>query len=75
MLTVIATGFGHVEPRLKLVNRQNVAVAAGLPPEEEAADGEYRQIKSWKREERTRLGRTGRAESLEVPTFLRNQMD
>ena len=73
MITVIATGFGHVEPRLKLVDR-----GRGARPEVQAE--EYRHPQPWKQEENgrqeapTRWGRS-RTESLEVPTFLRRQMD
>src|SRR5262245_24274356 len=69
LITVIATGFGHAEPRLKLV-----AQSAAAREEEE-----YRRPQpSWDREERGRgWGSKGgnRGESLEVPTFLRKQMD
>lgn len=75
-ITVVATGFGHVEPRIKLVDRTRVAAAAvagGADPE-----GELRHPQPWKRDEPrgSRWGRSGqRGESLEVPTFLRRQMD
>ena len=69
MITVIATGFGQTEPRLKLVDRAHAA-----------ADGaELRHPQPWRRGEEERAGRWsrggGRGESLEVPTFLRKQMD
>jgi len=69
MITVIATGFGQTEPRLKLVDRAHAA-----------ADGaELRHPQPWRRGEEERAGRwsrgNGRGESLEVPTFLRKQMD
>ncbi len=69
MITVIATGFGQTEPRLKLVERAHPA-----------ADGEsLRHPQPWRRPEEERAGRwnrgSGRGESLEVPTFLRKQMD
>jgi cell division protein FtsZ len=73
MITVIATGFGQTEPKLKLVDRQ-LAVAA-------AAEGQnLRHPQPWRRgEEEQRAGRWNRGgsrgESLEVPTFLRKQMD
>ena len=72
MLTVIATGFGHVEPRLKLVDR---ARNGDAPAEPEGAA--YRHPQPWKRDEGRagRWGRGGRSESLEVPTFLRKQLD
>jgi len=70
MITVIATGFGQTEPRLKLVER------AAHP----AADGaDLRHPQPWRRTDEERGGRWsrggGRGESLEVPTFLRKQMD
>jgi cell division protein FtsZ len=73
MITVIATGFGQTEPRLKLVDRQQAPAAA--------AGGDLRHPQPWRRgEEEQRAGRwtrggSGRGESLEVPTFLRKQMD
>ena len=71
MLTVIATGFGHVEPRLKLVDRGRPAARV---PEE--VSEELRHPQPWKAAD-GRNGRLGRqrSESLEVPTFLRRQMD
>ena len=72
MLTVIATGFGHAEPRLKLIDKARVHAddaeeyrrPQGPRQEESGADG------------RGRWGRTApRGGSLEVPTFLRRQMD
>jgi cell division protein FtsZ len=69
MITVIATGFGQTEPRLKLVERAHAAV--------DGAD--LRHPQPWRRGEEERAGRWsrggGRGESLEVPTFLRKQMD
>jgi cell division protein FtsZ len=69
MITVIATGFGQTEPRLKLVERAH--------PAAETAD--LRHPQPWKRGEEERAGRWNRGgsrgESLEVPTFLRKQMD
>jgi cell division protein FtsZ len=71
MITVIATGFGHAEPRLKLVDR----VRAEAQPAEE-----LRHPQPWARGESTRRAwdraRDGsRAASLDVPAFLRRQMD
>jgi cell division protein FtsZ len=71
MITVIATGFGHAEPRLRLIDKGRAAGEG-----EEA--GDYRHPQPWKREEGRggRWSRTGtRGESLEVPTFLRRQID
>jgi cell division protein FtsZ len=69
MITVIATGFGQTEPRLKLVERGQAA----------AADADLRHPQPWRRGEEERAGRWSRGgtrgESLEVPTFLRKQMD
>jgi cell division protein FtsZ len=67
LITVIATGFGHAEPRLKLVQQA----------QREAE--EYRRPQpSWTEREERRGGWSkggARGESLEVPTFLRKQMD
>ncbi len=71
MITVVATGFGHVEPRLKLIDKARVA-------QEGEAAGDYRHPQPWRRDEGRggRWNRPGtRGESLEVPTFLRRQMD
>jgi cell division protein FtsZ len=73
VITVIATGFGHAEPRLKLVDKGRAPAAE---PQEE-----YKHPQPWKRDEgngnrRAGWGKSGsRSESLEVPTFLRKQMD
>ncbi len=72
MLTVIATGFGHAEPRLKLVDPARAASVS--------AQEEYRHPQPWKQEDgHGRGGRPGRpgvrGGSLEVPTFLRRQLD
>jgi len=73
VITVIATGFGHAEPRLKLIDKQR---AAGVAAESQE---EYRHPQPWKREEsngKRGWGKSGtRSDSLEVPTFLRKQMD
>ncbi|MBI1798754.1 MAG: cell division protein FtsZ [Candidatus Eisenbacteria bacterium] len=71
MITVIATGFGHVEPRLKLVDKTR---AAGVGSEE------YRHPQPWPRNDsgRNRWGREregSKGASLDVPAFLRRQMD
>jgi cell division protein FtsZ len=75
VITVIATGFGHAEPRLRLVDKTRAA-AAQTPAEELV------HPQPWKRDEagngrRSGWGRnnTPRSDSLEVPTFLRKQMD
>ncbi|HTO91235.1 MAG TPA: cell division protein FtsZ [Candidatus Sulfotelmatobacter sp.] len=69
-LTVVATGFGQVEPRLRLVDKGRAAAAPG-----EESDLRHPQ---WQREEPrpSRWGKTpSRSDSLEVPAFLRRQMD
>jgi cell division protein FtsZ len=70
MITVIATGFGQTEPRLKLVDHR-------AHPAAEPSD--LRHPQPWRRGEEDRAARWSRAgtrgESLEVPTFLRKQMD
>ena len=70
MITVIATGFGHIEPRLKLVDRSRAA----------AEDDGYRHPQALPKTDngRPRWGRereAARAGSMEVPAFLRRQMD
>src|SRR5262249_32366892 len=71
MITVIATGFGHIEPRLKMHARQTRGAAT------ETED--YRRPQ-WKGEEVAVSGgrwnrNGGNGDSLEVPAFLRKQMD
>jgi cell division protein FtsZ len=74
VITVIATGFGHAEPRLKLIDQAARA---------EAAQEDFRRPQQpWRREEGEARGSRwsrdrvpARSESLEVPTFLRKQMD
>jgi len=70
MITVIATGFGQTEPRLKLVDRAHPTAAEGA---------DFRHPQPWRRGEEERAGRWSRggsrSDSLEVPTFLRKQMD
>jgi cell division protein FtsZ len=75
IITVVATGFGHHEPRLRLVDR-------GLARTETPADEEMTRPRPWRRDEtnvgqRSRTGVPGRkeGESLDVPAFLRRQMD
>src|SRR5436309_5636380 len=70
VITVIATGFGHAETRLRLVAERGRAAAE--------AEEELRHPAPWKREEMAgrRAGwvkSNGRTESLDVPTFLRRQ--
>jgi len=71
LITVVATGFGQTEPRLRLVDKQRAAAAAA------SNDAELRHPQ-WQRDE-PRVNRWGkgpqRADSLEVPAFLRRQMD
>ena len=73
-ITVVATGFGRKEPKLALVEKR-VAAAVAASDGEAAAD---LRIPSWKRDGGHRPARFAdgnRAESLDVPTFLRRQMD
>jgi cell division protein FtsZ len=77
LITVVATGFGQTEPRLRLVDKGR-AMAAGAPVPA-TDDGEFRHP-TWQREEPRRTGeRWGktpqRSDSMEVPAFLRRQMD
>jgi hypothetical protein len=71
VITVVATGFGHREPRLSLVDKSRMRA-------EEAADDYVRpQVM---RDEANGKGKpwsraASREGSLEVPTFLRKQMD
>jgi cell division protein FtsZ len=73
-VTVVATGFGHREPRLSLVEKHRASAAAAATA---ATEGEAARPAAWRREEGRwgRWGRGGKGESLEVPTFLRRQMD
>jgi cell division protein FtsZ len=75
VITVIATGFGHAEPRLKLLDRER---ERGRGPEEEREEYRHPQP-SWRRQEagngRRWTKAPARGESIEVPTFLRKQMD
>ena len=70
MVTVVATGFGPAMPNLRVVER---AVRQA------AVNDDMRDLESpaWRRREaRPQWGRTdARGDSLEVPTFLRRQMD
>jgi cell division protein FtsZ len=68
LITVIATGFGHAEPRLRLVSQ----------PQARREEDDLRRPQPWREREDSR-GRPWRGptrgDSLEVPTFLRKQMD
>lgn len=72
-ITVIATGFGGAEPRLRLIDQQKHAQAVA----------QDLQHPKWKQEEAVPAEKSGRwnrqsssrGESMEVPTFLRKQMD
>ncbi len=67
VITVVATGFGHTEPRLRLVDKQA----------REAVQGEELRSPQWRRNEEngSRWSRNDRGSSLEVPAFLRKGMD
>jgi cell division protein FtsZ len=75
VITVVATGFGATAPALKLVERPR-ATAAGAPAAD-AEDAEDYRRPAWQRHrDRAQWGRDGsRGESLQVPAFLRKQMD
>jgi cell division protein FtsZ len=66
VITVVATGFGHIEPRLRLIDKSR----------EPAETEEYRSPQ-WRRTEEngSRWTRSDRGSSLEVPAFLRKGMD
>jgi cell division protein FtsZ len=73
VITVVATGFGQTESHIRLVDKSRVAQTV-------PADGEnYARPHAGYRREEPRQNRWGRRESngdsLEVPTFLRKQMD
>ena len=69
LITVIATGFGQAEPRLRLVQQSAVRTTEEdmVRPQ---AWGQSREQNGRKNYERT-----PRTESLDVPAFLRRQMD
>ena len=71
VVTVVATGFG-VAPGLRMVERPVRRAVAGGADDDASYD-----IPAWKRREgRSQWGRgESRGDSLEVPTFLRRQMD
>jgi cell division protein FtsZ len=72
-ITVIATGFGATEPRLARAERMRAGADADGDPEPHA------HPRPWKPGDGTRPGRWGRERSggasLDVPAFLRRQMD
>ncbi len=80
LITVVATGFGSHGQNLRLVERRHRA-QAGPAPAVAAAVGDDDvsglSAPAWQRREpRSGWSRSGtRADSLEVPTFLRRQMD
>ena len=69
LITVIATGFGQAEPRLRLVQQAAVRTTEDdmVRPQ---AWGQSREQNA-----RKNYDRTPRTESLDVPAFLRRQMD
>ncbi len=73
-ITVVATGFGRREPRvLSLIDSAKVARAI-----EESASEDAAHVPAWKRRADGRPARAfddARSGSMEVPTFLRRQMD
>ncbi len=80
LITVVATGFGPHGASLRLVERvQRSAPAAAAGGAAAAAGDDLAGLSApaWQRREgRPQWGRTGsRGDSLEVPTFLRRQMD
>jgi cell division protein FtsZ len=74
VITVVATGFGQTESHIRLVDKSRIAATVPAGAGEEYA----RPQAGWRREE-PRQNRWSRREhqgdSLEVPTFLRKQMD
>jgi len=71
VVTVVATGFGPTTPNLRVVERPARQAAVGDD------DLSRYETPAWRRRDgRPQWGRTDpRGESLEVPTFLRRQMD
>ena len=72
IITVIATGFGRAEGRLRLVD--HAREEAATPAQD------FQRVRGWSKGSEAaaggrRWGRTTSRESLEVPTFLRRQMD
>ncbi len=79
LITVVATGFGAHGANLRLVERMQRSAPAPAHAAAVAAaadDAQGLSAPAWQRREGRTWGRSGsRAESLEVPTFLRRQMD
>ena len=79
LITVVATGFGAHGASLRLVERAQRAAPAAAAAAAAAVGDDLGAMSTpaWQRREgRPQWGRTGsRGDSLEVPTFLRRQMD
>jgi cell division protein FtsZ len=74
-ITVVATGFGRKEPRLSLIDSKSKLAAPAIDAVAAAATAD-RQTPAYLRYQKpSRVGDNGRADSLDVPTFLRRQMD
>jgi len=81
-ITVVATGFGAHGTNLRLVERARerdraplAAVAGGLAAVPDPDHGHLSAPAFQRREGRPGFGRGSRGDSLEVPAFLRRQMD
>jgi cell division protein FtsZ len=72
VITVVATGFGHTEPRLRLIDKHAREAASAS-----VAEGEEYRSPQWRKTEEngSRWARSERGQSLEVPAFLRKGMD
>ena len=79
IITVIATGFGQPQSGFRVIEGRRAAAAAAAASDDAAAEREDALRRpAWERHrDRAQWGRRGeaRGESLEVPTFLRKQMD
>ena len=81
LITVVATGFGAHGSSMRLIERAQrsapAAMAASIAAAAAGGDLGGMSTPAWQRREgRPQWGRTGsRGDSLEVPTFLRRQMD
>ncbi|MCE9626287.1 MAG: cell division protein FtsZ [Candidatus Eisenbacteria bacterium] len=84
LITVVATGFGaqnHTHRHAERAQRASTPIAASSSPAAASVPGEEDlsglSAPAWQRREgRPQWGRSGtRGDSLEVPTFLRRQMD